>query len=50
MAALPRGRCPICGHFVALRNHDLVREHRAPGKKGKRPARACVGSGKPKAP
>jgi hypothetical protein len=39
---LPRGICPACGREIALRNHGLLREHRA------RPtdARPCRGSGK----
>lgn len=28
MAALPRGRCPVCGADVALRKGGKVREHR----------------------
>lgn len=48
MPALPRGRCPICKRFVALRNGALVREHRSPGKGAD--SRPCTGSGRKKAP
>lgn len=27
MSVLPRGRCPVCGHDVAVRNNGAVREH-----------------------
>lgn len=27
MPPLPRGRCPVCRRYVALRNGELVREH-----------------------
>lgn len=51
MPALPRGRCPICGAFVALRKGDLVREHRALIRDGSALSkRVCPGSGQKKAP
>lgn len=28
MTPLPRGICQVCGHDVALRKGDLIREHR----------------------
>lgn len=51
MHALPRGRCPICGTFVALRKGDLVREHREPASgDARRRGLKCIGSGRKKVP